>query len=57
MSPDIPDGGEAGQGAIRGLCSSVVIPPAGNEGSVSCSRVHSCVGGEKEGTWESTYRL
>lgn len=34
MFSDIVDSDEAGQKAMHGLCSSVVISPAGNEGSV-----------------------
>ena len=41
----IAEGAEAGQGdSLSGVCSGVVVPRAGNEGSVSCYGVRSVCG-------------
>ena len=41
----VAEGAEAGQGdSLSGVCSAVVVPQAGNEGSVSCCGVRSVCG-------------
>lgn len=56
----VAEGAEAGQGdSLSGVCSAVVVPRAGNEGSVSCCGVHSVCGrqGGDVGTYVQTLRF
>ena len=56
----IAEGAEAGQGdSLSGVCSAVVVPQAGNEGSVSCCGVRSVCGrqGGDAGTYVQTRRF
>ena len=56
----IAEGAEAGQGdSLSGLCSAVVVPRAGSEGSVSCCGVRSVCGrqGGDAGTYVQTRRF
>ena len=56
----IAEGAEAEQGdSLSGVCSAVVVPQAGNEGSVSCCGVHSVCGrqGGDVGTYVQTLRF
>ena len=56
----VAEGAEAGQGdSLSGVCSAVVVPQAGNEGSVSCCGVRSVCGrqGGEAGTYVQTLRF
>ena len=50
----VAEGADAGQGdSLSGVCSVVVVPQAGNEGSVSCCGV--CSVGRRQGGDAGTY--
>ena len=56
----VAEGAEAGQGdSLSGVCSAVVVPQAGSEGSVSCCGVCSVCGrqGGDVGTYVQTLRF
>ena len=56
----VAEGAEAGQGdSLSGVCSAVVVPQAGNEGSVSCCGVRSVCGrqGGDMGTYVQNLRF
>ena len=60
ISPHVAEGAEAGQGdGLSGVCSVVVVPQAGNEGSVSCCGVCSVCGrqGGDAGIYVQTLRF